>query len=414
MFQGRAESDGILPYIESSLLESVENSFASIHRSGRTLFLTSIVGLSRFHIDTDRFDVVCLQDHLLGIGDPFHSKGKHFVTATPDALPFKSDVFESVLCLDWLESCPDDVSALAQDELRRSIKGTLFFPIYRGIHSKNCRREWWENRFLQSGFRKHPLSMLIHSYESLTKPSTPITLIFEKITDALLSKYPLAALEKERDLHMDMLRESGPRSDAHLARYQLAAEWAKGAAVIVDAACGLGYGSAILARQFPNARVIGIDNSDFAVAYAQDCFGAFLPNLEFHKADICDLPGVLGSRRCDLLVSFESLEHIADPDRFLDKASGWMRPGAMFVGSVPNLWIDSDGGPGPYHLHIFDFQKFQALIEYCFNTVCFYRQNAEGGVKGACGRILRKLEGKQPSFDDLSNAEWWIAVGQKR
>jgi len=46
---------------------------------------------------------------------------------------------------------------------------------------------------------------------------------------------------------MDMTREVGPRADAHTVRYSLAAQWVRAGDTVLDCACGLGYGSAILA-----------------------------------------------------------------------------------------------------------------------------------------------------------------------
>jgi SAM-dependent methyltransferase len=329
----------------------------------------------------------------------------------------KNDSIENTISLDWLEFRPDDEVIAALAEIRSTSAKYLLCTLSPGMNAKNREsgrdRQWWENHFFKAGFRKHPVSMRLQSCEPAVPPSSPVLLAFEKIPDAALARHPLEALRNERDLHMDMLRESGPRSDAHMARYQLSVDYAAGAAVVVDAACGLGYGSAILAHQLPEARVIGVDNSDTAIGYAQECYAAVFPNLEFHKGDVCDLARILGGRNCDLLVSFETIEHIPEPDCFLAEAARCMRPGAGFIGSVPNLWVDADGSPGPYHMHIFDFPRFQSLVENYFRAVAYFRQNAEGGLKGDFGRILRRLEREQPHPDDLNNAEWWIAAAQR-
>jgi 2-polyprenyl-3-methyl-5-hydroxy-6-metoxy-1,4-benzoquinol methylase len=329
----------------------------------------------------------------------------------------KNDGFESTIFLDELESRTEEEVTAALAEMRSATAKNVLCPLSLGTNVKNREsgwdRQWWETRFLQAGFRKHPLSMRLQAYESAAQSSSPVMLAFEKIPDAVLARHPLEALKKERDLHMDMLRESGARSDAHLARYQMAAESDSAAAIVVDAACGLGYGSAMLAHQLPQATVIGIDNSDTAIGYARECYAAFFPNLEFHKGDVCDLRRILGRRDCNLLVSFETIEHIPDPDRFLAEAAACMYPGGRFIGSVPNLWIDADGSPGPYHRHIFDFSRFQSLVDSYFRAAAYYRQNAEGGLKGDFGRILRRLENGKPNADDLNKAEWWIVVARR-
>lgn len=273
-------------------------------------------------------------------------------------------------------------------------------------------RAWWEARFLEAGFRKHPLAQRIVSFEAIAKDDTDITLLLEKIPPTALKRYPLATLKAERDLHMDMLREAGARSDAHIARYQLAADHTSAGGLIVDAACGLGYGSAILARQHPDATVIGIDNSGAAIRYAKEHFAGGLPNLEFYEGDVCDF-GFLGQRKIDFLVSFETIEHIPDPCHFLAEALRHMSPYAGFVGSVPNLWVDERGNnPSPFHLHVFDYARFKALLQPYWKSLAVYRQNAERGVKGDHGRLLRQITSDTPGSEDLAEAEWWIIASK--
>ena len=166
-------------------------------------------------------------------------------------------------------------------------------------------RACWEKQFFAAGFRRHLLNQLAVPYESLENESCQITLVFEKIPSAALAQYPLAALKSERDLHMDMLRESGRRSDAHIARYMLARQYLPNAGVVVDAACGLGYGSAILAQSSPSSQVVGIDNSEFATQHcAEKNFVPICSGLAFRQGDVCDLSSfagfVRGSWSCHL------------------------------------------------------------------------------------------------------------------
>ena len=57
----------------------------------------------------------------------------------------------------------------------------------------------------------------------------------------------------------------------HMHRYTAVAPLLKGK-VVLDAACGTGYGSNMLAREAE--RVCGIDISQEAIAYANENFGA--------------------------------------------------------------------------------------------------------------------------------------------
>jgi len=324
-------------------------------------------------------------------------------------LPWADDAFDLVFNLASLNHLVDGAVVAWLGELRRVTRHSLWLAL-EARPDRN--RAWWETRFFAAGFRKHPLLMQVQPYDSLYPEGETLIFMFEKIPAEAFQRYPLSALAAERDLHMDMLRETGPRSDAHLARYQLAAQFAQPRDVIVDLACGLGYGSALLARQFPTATVIGVDNSPYGIAYARQNFARNLSNLEFHQADACDLRW-LGDRQVDFVVSFETLEHLPDPEGFLTHIARRMAPEARFIGSVPNLWVDETGkDPNPFHLHVFDLERCTALISRHFSSLRVYRQNAERGAKGDHGRILRPIVRGPQADADRHHAEWWVVAAQ--
>ena len=99
----------------------------------------------------------------------------------------------------------------------------------------------------------------------------------------------------------------------HWHRYHFAAGLAVGKRV-VDAACGEGYGAALLARHA--ASVIGADLSREAVAHARAAYTG-VANLAFVEASCTRLP--LPDASADLFVSFETLEHIQEQESFLDE-----------------------------------------------------------------------------------------------
>jgi SAM-dependent methyltransferase len=109
----------------------------------------------------------------------------------------------------------------------------------------------------------------------------------EKIPAAALAGHPFPINCAMDHAHRDCLREVGSLSESRLARYELAAAHACDGDTILDAGCGLGDGTAILARRFPNSRVIGIDPRAASIDYARLHFGSILPNLDFRVADPC-------------------------------------------------------------------------------------------------------------------------------
>ncbi len=334
------------------------------------------------------------------------------VETSPDfpRLPLADGAAPALFNLGTIASLDDRALDAWLPELRRVARG----PAWIALESSPGRdRAWWENRFIEAGFRKHPLAQTLVPFEALEDESQGLLLVLEAIPPAVLARRPLAALRAERDLHMDMLREPGLRSDAHLARYVLARELIPARARVLDAACGLGYGAAALARDSSAAAVIGVDLCASSVAYAREVYEPLSPVLQFHAHDATRLPWI-GDGTIDLVVSFETLEHVPNPERLLREFARVLKPGGLLIASVPNLWIDEQGrNPVPYHLHVYDHEQFHGQIARHLEWRALYRQNAGGGWKRPQPRSLRLVPDGAPTDEDLRDAEWWIAVARK-
>ena len=239
-----------------------------------------------------------------------------------------------------------------------------------------------------------------------------IDFALEKVPPDALAAYPLTALAEQRNLHMDMLRESGRRSDAHIARYTLARQLVKPGDIVLDIACGLGYGSTILAAETGAQRVIGIDNSPYAIDYADANFGAGYPATDFRLGDVMEL-GSLADNSIDVAVSFETLEHLPDPEAFLVQLARLIRPGGRAAFSVPNDWTDESGkDPNPYHFHAYDWHRFHEQINRHFVMEKAYAQIAGGAMK--LTDHPRRLREVPVSDTQTEPAEWWLATARKK
>src|SRR5437870_4121478 len=106
----------------------------------------------------------------------------------------------------------------------------------------------------------------------------------------------------------------------HLKRYEFASLWTDEVEVL-DAGCGVGFGSAFLARSA--RRVVGVDRSEEAIAHARANYAA--ANVEFVQADLLDLP--LPDASFDLVCAFETIEHVDDLAAFLQTVVRVLRPG---------------------------------------------------------------------------------------
>lgn len=337
-------------------------------------------------------------------------------------LPFPDGAFDTVVCADVLEHLAPDDAELAITELARVARSNLFITVATAAdrdgtwHLTVRPRGWWEARFIEAGVRKHPLMQRVVPYGRGETVVGQATLVFEKIPPRALEAYPLAWLARERDLHMDMLREAGVRSEAHIARYTLAASYVRPGDTVLDAACGMGYGAHVLATAGRPARVIGIDASAAAVEYAAANFGVPVaasngvrPAVEFHKSDAADLSAI-DDRSIDLVASFETLEHVAQPERFLDEVRRVLRPGGRLVVSVPNRWADETGhDPNPHHLHVYDWETLARQVGSRFLPEHTYAQDADGGVHRS-GVFPALAEAPLDADPPPGDPEWWVLV----
>jgi ubiquinone/menaquinone biosynthesis C-methylase UbiE len=155
----------------------------------------------------------------------------------------------------------------------------------------------------------------------------------------------------------------------HLLRYQLAAERAADK-VVLDVACGSGYGAYLLCQSGAEC-VVGVDLSAEAIAYARGRYVA--PNLRFLVGSADNIP--LRDHSVELITCFETLEHVRDFEALLAEVTRILRPDGALCLSTPNRRVSSPGRNfadppvNPYHVHEFTHQELTALLESRFGRV---------------------------------------------
>jgi 2-polyprenyl-3-methyl-5-hydroxy-6-metoxy-1,4-benzoquinol methylase len=270
----------------------------------------------------------------------------------------------------------------------------------------------------ERGFRKHAAYYRLNDYEGLNSETETLIIPLERVSESALLAYPMDALREERNLHMDMTREVGERSDAHILRYQWAAGYVRPGDRVLDAACGLGYGSYVLARLSEASSVLGIDGSDYAIDYASRNFAEILPKIGFRSGY---LPQTLTNEpdgSFDTIISFETLEHVEDPKALIAEFHRLLSPGGRLLVSVPNDWSDESGeDPNPFHLHVYDWTILKdqlpepLLLEQAFvQTASAYKIAGTANTWQRAGRSLRQVDVESAEGPE---GEWLLMVAMR-
>jgi SAM-dependent methyltransferase len=143
----------------------------------------------------------------------------------------------------------------------------------------------------------------------------------------------------------------------HLHRYMMARDFCRGLDVL-DVASGEGYGTALLAQVAKSA--IGVEISAEAAGHAASQYRA--KNLRYLQGDARDLP--LADESVDVVVSFETIEHFYEQEKFLAEVRRVLRKGGKFIVSSPNREIYSPPGSeaNPFHKRELSRQEFENLL----------------------------------------------------
>ncbi len=199
----------------------------------------------------------------------------------------------------------------------------------------------------------------------------------------------------------------GIRED-HRFRYEWAARFIRPDSYVVDVACGVGYGTSILAQTCKH--VSGFDLDAEALEYAKAHYRS--PGTDFFRAD-AESPGHFGTQ--DAAVCFETIEHLQDPRPLL---KALVKSAPLLFASVPNEDVlPFEYEPGKryaFHFRHYRRTEFEDLLWECgwFITGWYRQEGPESDVEadpaGAGGRTL------------LVTAERWLGDralrpgGQKR
>jgi SAM-dependent methyltransferase len=155
----------------------------------------------------------------------------------------------------------------------------------------------------------------------------------------------------------------------HWHRYAAVAPLAAGRRVL-DAACGEGYGSYLLARAA--AQVTGVDIDAETIDHAQRRYAQ--PNLRYTHGSVTALP--LAQASVDLIVSFETIEHLAAQREMLAEFRRVLSDAGALILSSPNRPVYNETGGVANHFHVreLDRAELAALLDPGFPQQSWHGQ----------------------------------------
>ncbi len=143
--------------------------------------------------------------------------------------------------------------------------------------------------------------------------------------------------------------------ELHLERYRFAAKHVSDG-IVADIACGVGYGSYLLADECGHGvnHIYAVDNDTSSIKYALKRYAH--RKITFIEADALSY---LSPEKLNTIVSLETLEHLESPSAFVRHMVQQLVPSGKFIASVP---ITPSMDANPYHLHDFTTRDFKKMF----------------------------------------------------
>jgi predicted SAM-dependent methyltransferase/2-polyprenyl-3-methyl-5-hydroxy-6-metoxy-1,4-benzoquinol methylase len=269
-------------------------------------------------------------------------------------------------CRQWLESeWTEETLKEPMSNAKHSFAGLWGWQAECDPWAKDYNTTYWDVH--KSGYNEKRIKLLLERI-GFVDVKTEIKNNWHLIATATKPKY---SGERQVGITLDEIRQD------HLNRYVFASKYiTKPNAIVSDGACGVGYGSYVLAQN-PNIQLVqSLDISNDALTHAKQYFNN--EKIEFRIKNLED-ETLDDLTKADYFISFETIEHLPTPEKYIEKISKAIKDDGLFIGSTPNETIMPFIQQNfLFHTRHFTVEQIDEILKkYGFNNVQYFQQKRE-------------------------------------
>ncbi|NQX70102.1 methyltransferase domain-containing protein [Paenibacillus alba] len=232
---------------------------------------------------------------------------------------------------------------------------------------------------------------LIERLTGNTVKSTSGDILTIEQNDVAFTGERLVINKEVKDNYSNVLEE-------HIHRYLLASKYVEDK-MVLDAACGAGYGSKML-QQAGAKFVLGVDISEESLQNASKVYGA--DNVDFVYGDVNRL--AIEDDSFDVVVSFETIEHLESGAHWIRESARILKDDGLFLVSTPNRLITNPGTYyvekpfNPHHKFEYSVTEFVGELLKEYDILELFGQTFSNDNNTYYSQVMRQLRKMNAEF----------------